>query len=56
VLDLGIPSSRRMHEVLSAAIAQKRPSITARMWAYRAFVTPCMFEFRSRPVWVSRRP
>jgi transposase len=45
-LELGVPSSQRMHEVLSAAIAQKRPSITARMWAYRAFVTPVnVFDF-----------
>jgi transposase len=45
-LDLAVPSSQRMHEVLSAAIANKRPSIKAHMWAYRAFVTPVnVFDF-----------
>ncbi len=37
---------RRSHEVLSAAIAKERPSVTARMWAYRGVTVPInVFDF-----------
>jgi transposase len=42
----GDPRSRRVHEVLSQALAQGRPSITGRMWAYRSFELPVnVFDF-----------
>lgn len=37
---------RRRHEVLSEAIAKDRPSLTARMWAYRGVTVPInVFDF-----------
>lgn len=40
------PRSRRIHEVLSQAHEEGRPSITARLWAYRGFETPVsVFDF-----------
>lgn len=37
---------RRRHEVLSEAIAKRRPSLTARMWAYRGVRIPInVFDF-----------
>ena len=37
---------RRRHEVLSKAIAKNRPSVTARMWAYRGMTVPInVFDF-----------
>lgn len=45
-LDLNDARSRRIHEVLSKAHAEERPSITARMWAYRSFELPInVFDF-----------
>lgn len=32
--------ARREHETIAAAIAAGRPSVTARMWAYRSLTTP----------------
>jgi transposase len=50
-LDLADPRSSRIHEVLTEAIEQGRPSVTARMWAYRSFALPInVFDFT-----VSRR-
>mgnify|MGYP003338265080 CR=1 FL=1 len=38
--------SKRMHEVLQKALDEGRPSITARMWAYRPFELPVnVFDF-----------
>ena len=40
------PRSQRIHEVLSKAQEQGRPSVTARMWAYRSFELPVnVFDF-----------
>ena len=40
------PKSQRTHDVLSEAIANKRPSVTARMWAYRSATLPLnVFDF-----------
>lgn len=40
------PRSRRIHEVLERALAEGRPSVTARMWAYRPFELPVnIFDF-----------
>jgi len=33
--DLSDPKERRMHEVFTKALAEKQPSINAKMWAYR---------------------
>ncbi len=39
---------RRRHEVLSEAIAKERPSLNARMWAYRGVHVPInVFDFTS---------
>lgn len=37
------PRSRRTHEVLARALEAGRPSVTARMWAYRPFDSPVNF-------------
>jgi len=40
------PKSQRAYEVLSKAIAEKRRSVTARMWAYRGITVPLnVFDF-----------
>lgn len=40
------PKSRRVHEVISEALEQGRPSIRAKMWAYRGVHTPLnVFDF-----------
>ena len=40
------PKSQRVYEVLSKAIAEKRRSVTARMWAYRGITVPLnVFDF-----------
>ena len=40
------PRSRRIHEVLERALKEGRPSVTARMWAYRPFELPVnIFDF-----------
>jgi transposase len=40
------PRSRRVHEVLSAALKKQQPSVIARMWAYRAVDLPFnVFDF-----------
>ena len=40
------PRDRRRHEVLSEAIARQRPSLAARMWAYRGVHLPInVFDF-----------
>lgn len=40
------PRSQRTHEVLERALADGRPSVTARMWAYRPFELPVnIFDF-----------
>jgi len=40
------PKSQRAHEVLSKAIAEKRRSVMARMWAYRGITVPLnVFDF-----------
>lgn len=45
-LDLENPKERRIHEVLSEAIEKGKPSLTARMWAYRgAQVKLNVFDF-----------
>ena len=45
-LDEHDPRSRRIHEVLSKAIAEGQPSVTARMWAYRGVIVPLnVFDF-----------
>ena len=44
--DPGDPKSQRVYEVLSKAIAEKRRSVTARMWAYRGVTVPLnVFDF-----------
>jgi transposase len=38
--------SQRIHEVFQAALAQKKPSVSARMWAYRSLTVPLnVFDF-----------
>ena len=45
-VDPANPRSRRIHEVLKAAIDKGQPSVTARMWAYRSFELPInVFDF-----------
>lgn len=45
-LDPADPRSARAHEVLRKAIERERPSVSARMWAYRAFDLPVnVFDF-----------
>jgi len=39
-IDPDSPRSKRVHEVLSAAIERNQPSVKARMWAYRSFTLP----------------
>lgn len=40
------PRSQRIHEVLSAAIEQDKPSVSARMWVYRGIEVPLnIFDF-----------
>ncbi len=40
------PRSQRVHEVLERALKEGRPSVTARMWAYRPFELPVnIFDF-----------
>ncbi len=40
------PKSQRVYEVLSDAVAKKRRSVTARMWAYRGITVPLnVFDF-----------
>ena len=40
------PKSKRMVEVFTAARSEKKPSVTARMWAYRSVVAPLnVFDF-----------
>ncbi len=42
----GDPKSQRVYEVLSKAAAEKRGSVTARMWAYRGVTVPLnVFDF-----------
>lgn len=46
VLDLADPQQRRMHEVFTKAIAENKPSIQAKMWAYRGATVPLnVFDF-----------
>ena len=55
--DLDDPRQRRMHEVFSKAIADNKPSIGAKMWAYRGVTVPLnVFDFtvsrhRDGPEW-----
>jgi transposase len=45
-LDPANPRSRRIHEVLKAAIDKGQPSVTARIWGYRSFALPInVFDF-----------
>jgi transposase len=45
-IDPDDPRSRRIHEVISQAHKEGRKSISARMWAYRSFVSPInVFDF-----------
>ena len=45
-VDPANPRSRRIHEVLKAAIEKGQPSVTARMWGYRSFELPInVFDF-----------
>jgi transposase len=45
-LDEHDPRSKRIHEVLSKAIEEGQPSVTARMWAYRGVIVPLnVFDF-----------
>jgi hypothetical protein len=45
-IDKDDPRSQRIHEVLSKAQEQNRPSVSARMWAYRPFELPVnVFDF-----------
>jgi transposase len=38
--------SQRIHEVFQAALAQKKPSVSGRMWAYRSLTVPLnVFDF-----------
>ena len=42
----GDQKSRRIHEVFTAAVAQGKPSVSARMWAYRGVTVPLnVFDF-----------
>lgn len=46
-LDLNDPKQRRIHEVLREALKEERPSIRAKMWAYRGTnVKLNVFDFR----------
>ena len=46
VFDLDDPKQRRMHEVFRKAIEQNKPSIPAKMWAYRGVTIPLnVFDF-----------
>jgi transposase len=45
-VDPSNPRSRRIHEVLKAAIDKNQPSVTARFWGYRSFELPInVFDF-----------
>ena len=45
-LDPNDPKSKRVHEVLSQAVEEKRPSVRAHMWAYRGITVPLnVFDF-----------
>jgi transposase len=40
------PKSQRIHEVFSEAVRDNKPSVTARMWAYRSLTVPLnVFDF-----------
>lgn len=42
----GDPKSQRIHEVLTRAVARGKPSVLARMWAYRGVTVPLnVFDF-----------
>jgi transposase len=42
----GDPKSQRIHEVFTEAVAEGKPSVTARMWAYRSVTVPLnVFDF-----------
>jgi transposase len=42
----GDPKSVRIHEVLTEAVRQGKPSVSARMWAYRSVIEPLnVFDF-----------
>jgi transposase len=42
----GDPKSQRIHEVFTEAVAAGKPSVTARMWAYRSVTAPLnVFDF-----------
>jgi hypothetical protein len=42
----GDAKSKRIHEVLSEARVERRPSVSARMWAYRSLIVPInVFDF-----------
>lgn len=44
--DLDAPKQRRIHEVFSEALNEKKPSIRAKMWAYRGRTIPLnVFDF-----------
>ena len=44
--DLSDPKERRMHEVFTKALAENKPSINAKMWAYRGMTIPLnVFDF-----------
>jgi transposase len=44
--DPGDPRSMRIHEVFTRAVAQGKPSVAARMWAYRSLTVPLnVFDF-----------
>jgi transposase len=44
--DLDDPRQRRMHEVFAKALAERQPSIQAKMWAYRGMTIPLnVFDF-----------
>ncbi len=45
-LDEHDPQSRRAYEVLSKAVAERRPSVNAHLWAYRGITVPLnVFDF-----------
>ncbi len=44
--DMKDPRAKRMHDVLKKALDEGKPSVTARMWAYRPFELPVnVFDF-----------
>ena len=44
--NLDDPKERRIHEVFTAALNENKPSIRAKMWAYRGATIPlCVFDF-----------